>query len=118
MKHVKIVGFPFLLMFLALVVWRCGGGSDGGGGQSGVGEVTQGLITFRGRVDDGLAMSPIANAWCRFIQRDGSQLATATADLNGEFHFETSPALQGWLVCSPAGFPNLALTTFISTVGG
>ena len=32
--------------------------------------------------------------------------------------FETSPALQGWLVCSPAGFPNLALTTFVSTVGG
>jgi hypothetical protein len=49
---------------------------------------------------------------------NGGQLAAATADRNGEFRFDTSPNMQGWLVCTPVGFPNLALTTFVSTEGG
>jgi len=49
---------------------------------------------------------------------NGSQLATATADRNGEFRVETPLNIQGWLVCTPVGMPNLALTTFASTAGG
>jgi hypothetical protein len=62
-------------------------------------------------------MSPIANAECRLTNLHGDQLATVTADGNGEFSFTTTPDIQGWLVCTPVGFPNLALTTFVSTVG-
>ena len=88
------------------------------GGQSGGGNTAQRLVTLQGRVDDGLAMSPIANAQCRFVNLKGEQLATATADSNGVFSLETPLESQGWLVCTPVGLPNLALTTFTSTVGG
>ena len=120
MEHFKVVYFSIFLILLSLLVSRCNGGGDGdsGSGQSGGGEATQRGVTLRGRVDDGLPMSPIADAQCRFIDLNGNQLATATADRNGEFSFETSPDIQGWLVCTPVGFPNLALTTFASTVGG
>ena len=119
-KHFKVVYFSIFLILLSLLVSRCNGGGDGdsGSGQSGGGETTQRGVTLRGRVDDGLPMSPIADAQCRFVNLNGNQLATATADRNGEFSFETSPDIQGWLVCTPVGLPNLALTTFTSTVGG
>jgi hypothetical protein len=112
------VYFSIFLILLSLIVSHCSDGGDGGSGQSGGGEATQNLVTLRGRVDDGLAMSPIANAQCRFMNRNGSQLATATADSNGGFRFETVLDIEGWLVCTPVGMPNLALTTFASTVGG
>jgi hypothetical protein len=119
-KHFKVVYFSIFLILLSLLVSRCNGGGDGdsGSGQSGGGEATQRGVTLRGRVDDGLPMSPIADAQCRFIDLNGNQLATATTDRNGEFSIETSPGIQGWLVCTPVGLPNLALTTFTSTVGG
>ena len=115
MKHFKAVYFPIFLILLSLIVSRCGGGGDEG---SGGGEATQRGMTLRGRVNAGSPTSPIANAQCRFINLNGSQLATATANGNGEFSFETSPDIQGWLVCTPVGLPNLALMTFASTVGG
>jgi len=120
MKHFKVVYLPIFLILLSLIVSHCGGGGDesSGGGQSGVGDATQRLVTFRGRIDDGLGTSPLANAQCRFTNLNGDPLATVTADSNGEFHFDASPHMQGSLVCTPVGFPNLALTTFASTVGG
>jgi hypothetical protein len=120
MNHFKVVYFSIFLILLSLIVSRCSGGDDGGsgGGQSGGGNTAQRLVTLQGRVDDGLAMSPIANARCRFVNLKGEQLATATADSNGVFSLETPLESQGWLVCTPAGLPNLALTTFTSTVGG
>jgi hypothetical protein len=120
MKHFKVVYFLIFLIFLSLIVSQCSSGGDGdsGGEQRGGSNATQMPVTLQGRVDDGLAMSPIANAQCRFMNRNGSQLATATADSNGEFRFEMSPDIQGWLICTPVGFPNLALTTFASTMGG
>jgi hypothetical protein len=105
------------LLCLALIISRCGGGGDGSSGQSGGSNATQSPVVLQGRVDDGLAMSPLANAQCRLMDRNGGQLATATADSNGVFFLATSPGMQGWLVCTPVGFPNLALTTFVSTVG-
>jgi hypothetical protein len=113
-RHFKVGYFAIFLVFLSLIISHCGGGGDEG---SGGGNATQKLVTLQGRVDDGLAMSPIANAQCRFIDRNGNQLATATADSNGVFLLATSPDMQGWLVCTPVGFPNLAVTTFVSTVG-
>ena len=108
MKHFKVVCFSIFLVLLSLIVSHCGGGDDeGSGGQSGGKNTTQRFVTLQGRVDDGSPMSPIANAQCRFVNLNGSQLATATADRNGEFSFETSPDIQGWLVCTPAGLPNL-----------
>src|SRR5206468_3334785 len=85
---------------------------------SGGGDATQRLVTLQGRVDDGLGTSPIAHAQCRFTTLKGDQIATATANSNGVFHFDTLLDSTGWLVCTPGGFPNLALTTFVSTVGG
>src|SRR5207344_212260 len=97
MKHFKMIYFLSLLVFLSLIISRCSGGSDeDSGGQSGGGDATQRLVTFRGRVDDGLGMSPLANAQCRFTNLNGGQLATVTADSHGEFHFDTSPDMQGW----------------------
>ena len=120
MEPLKVVYFPIFLVLLSLIVSRCSGGGEEGsnGGQSGGGEATQNLVTLRGSVNDGLAASPIANAECRFMDLNGSQFATATADRNGEFRVETPLNMQGWLVCTPVGLPNLALTTFASTVGG
>jgi hypothetical protein len=75
------------------------------------------LVTVLGRVDDGTATSPIANAQCRFINRSGSPLATITADGNGEFDLAVPPDVQGFIGCNPPDFPNLTLVTFVSTVG-
>src|SRR5262245_28833004 len=119
MKHLKVVSIPLFLILLTLVLSHCSGGGDGGsaGGPGGGGDTTQRPVTLRGRVEDGLAMSAIANAECRLTNLHGDQLATVTADGNGEFSFTTTPDIQGWLVCTPVGFPNLALTTCVSTVG-
>ena len=119
MKPLKVAWLILFGVLSSLMVSGCSDGGDGGSAPGGGGSSnTQALVTLRGRVDDGLAMSPLADAQCRFMDLNGSQLATATADRNGEFRFDTSPNMQGWLVCTPAGFSNLALTTFASTVGG
>jgi hypothetical protein len=68
-------------------------------------------------VDDGTATSPIANAQCRFVDRNSSLLATVTANGNGEFDLAVPPDVQGFIGCNPPGFPNLTLVTFVSTVG-
>ncbi len=115
MKHFKIVYLSILLTLFSLILSHCGDGDDAG---SGGGDTTQSLVTLQGRVDDGLAMSPIANAQCRFTNLKGHQLATVTADSNGEFRFGAPLESQGWLVCTPEGLSNLGLTTFVSTVGG
>src|SRR5262245_6426174 len=90
LAKVLIVYYPIFLILLSLIVSRCSGGDEDGsnGGQSGGGEATQNLVTLRGSVDDGLGTSPIANAECRFLDLNGSQLATATADRNGDFRVE------------------------------
>src|SRR5882672_12696416 len=82
----------FLCSLLSsLLISGCGGGSDGGksgdGSNSGITppSISTSTAILQGKVDDGLPHSPIANAVCRFIDRNGTQLATATADNNGIF---------------------------------
>ena len=98
----------FFVVFFPLLMSGCSGdGNDN----------DEAPITILGRVDDGTATSPIANAHCRFVTRNRSQLATATADRNGRFRFEVPPDVQGFIGCNPPGFSNLILITFVSTEG-
>ena len=80
-------------------------------------EIDANFVTVQGQVDDGTATSPIANAECRFVNRRGLRLDTATADTSGRFQLQVPPEREGFINCNPPGFPNLILTTFISTVG-
>jgi hypothetical protein len=115
MKPPTRVYGPLFLILLSLFISHChGGGEEDSGG----GDAAPQLVTLQGRVDDGVVMSPIVNAQCRFTSLNGNQVATATADNNGVFSLAAPLDSQGWLVCTPVGFPNLALTTFVSTVGG
>jgi hypothetical protein len=75
------------------------------------------LVTVQGRVDDGTATSPIANARCRFVELHGSQLAATIADANGAFRFDVLPNKQGFIECTPPELPNLVLSAFMSTMG-
>ena len=110
MKLFSTLGVILFGVLVSLTVSGCSeNGNDNGARET--------LVTIRGRVDDGTAASPIANAQCRFVDRNGSLLATATADASGEFHIEAPPEVQGFIGCNPPGFPNLILITFVSTVG-
>lgn len=75
------------------------------------------LVTLMGRVDDGTAASPIANAACQFVLRSAAPLAGTTADRSGTFRLDVPPGVEGFLGCSPPDFPNLVLVTFVSMVG-
>jgi hypothetical protein len=109
----RVYGSLFLLL-LSLFISHCSGGDDE---DSGGDEAPPQRVTLQGRVDDGLALSPIAHAQCHFTNLNGAQLATATADSHGVFSLAAPLDSQGWLVCTPVGLPNLALTAFTSTVG-
>ena len=74
-------------------------------------------VTLQGKVDDGLPHSPIANAVCRFTDRNGTQLATATADTNGVFQLAAPTDVQGFIRCAPPALSNLGLSAFVSTAG-
>src|SRR5437867_2381913 len=85
-------------LFSLLIIFGCGGGSGGGsdGGSSGE-KVPPPSVTLQGKVDDGLPHSPIANAVCRFTDRNGTQLATTTADNNGVFQLAVPLDVHGFL---------------------
>jgi streptogramin lyase len=72
---------------------------------------------LQGKVDDGLPHSPIANAVCRFTDRNGTQLATTTADSNGLFQLAVPLDVDGFLRCAPPALSNLRLSAFVSTAG-
>jgi hypothetical protein len=95
-------------VFVSLIISGCDDNDNG---------TNRAFVTVQGKVDDGTATSPIANARCRFVELHGSQLTTAIADPNGAFRFDVPPNTQGFIECTPPGFPNLALSTFISTLG-
>src|SRR5262245_1815626 len=110
-----------------LLIFGCGGESDSGnGGASGGGSSGENVpppsvpataVTLQGKVDDGLPHSPIANAVCRFTDRNGTQLATTTADTNGLFQLAVPLDVHGFLRCAPPALSNLRLSAFVSTVG-
>jgi len=112
MKRFSVLGVILFGVLVSLTMSGCSGDGDGNG--NGAGKTR---VLIQGKVDDGTVASPIANAQCGFIDRNGSLLATATADANGEFHIEVPPDVQGFIGCNPPGFPNLTLLTFVSTVG-
>jgi hypothetical protein len=97
-----------LVVFPSLIMSGCGGDDNGD---------DRAFVTIQGRADDGIATSPIANAQCRFIERNGNQFAATTADRNGNFRFDILPDMQGFIGCHPPGLSNLVLLTFVSTVG-
>jgi hypothetical protein len=70
MGHIILVYFSTLLTLFSLIFSQCSDGGDGGSSDA----TTQSLVTLQGRVDDGLAMSPIANAQGRkFTDASGCQ---------------------------------------------
>lgn len=111
-----------IVLLLVLVMAGCSGGSGGSGGgtqpppRTGP---TPGSTTVRieGRADDGTLSSPIAHATCRFLDRNGMLLAQTTADVNGAFHLDVAPNVQGFIQCNPPNQRRLQLATFISTLG-
>src|SRR5712691_13179653 len=107
-----------LLGFLS--VFGCSGGGGGGGGGGGTPPPPPPparTVILQGRVDDGLQHSPIANAVCRFSDRNGTQVATANADGNGLFRLEVPLDMQGFVRCAPPALSHLLLSTFVSTAG-
>jgi len=104
-----------LLCSLAGILGLALGSCSGGGGSGGLQRPT--TVTMVGTVDDGTSLSPIGHAICHFVQSDGTQGAEARADGSGVFRIQVSPGLQGFLHCTPPGFLQLVLSTFVSTVG-
>jgi hypothetical protein len=91
--------------------------------KSGTAQVTvqaEGAVTtvrVQGRVDDGLAHSPIANANCSFRDLQGTSLTMATADDSGAFLLFVLPGVPGFIRCTPPALSNLGLSAFASTIG-
>lgn len=106
-----LVGGAFLF---SLMMAGCGGGGGGGSDEPPPPDTT--MVTITGRVDDGSANSPIANARCRYRQEGGIQIPV-TANALGEYRMQTAPGVQGFLSCVPPSLPNLSLVAFISTEG-
>src|SRR5712691_4569593 len=90
-------------LFSLLIIFGCGGGS--GSGNVPPPSVSAKTANLQGKVDDGLPHSPIANAVCRFTDRNGTQLATATADNNGLFQLAVPLDVQGFLRCACRSSP-------------
>ena len=101
---------------VGLALWSCSGGGGSEGEDSG-GLQRPTTVTVVGKVDDGTSQSPIGYAICHFVQSDGTQSAEAIADGSGVFSIQVSPGLQGFLYCTPPGFLQLVLSTFVSTMG-
>lgn len=106
-----LVGGAFLFF---LMMAGCGGGGGGGSDEPPPPDAT--MVTITGRVDDGTANSPIANARCRYRQEGGTQIPVI-ANALGEYRMQTAPGVQGFLSCVPPNLPNLSLVAFVSTEG-
>lgn len=106
-----------LLGFLS--VFGCSGGGGGGGGSTPPQPVIppSQTVTLQGRVDDGLPHSPIANANCRFVDLQGTQVATASADGSGTFQLVVPLNMQGFVRCTPPSLSHLETSAFVSTAG-
>ena len=96
MKHFKVVYFSIFLILLSLIVSQCSVGGDwgSGSGPSVSSEAPQGLGTLRGRVDDGLATSPIANA--RTLEGRGSLPLTEAITASYAVRTPMAGLLSSW----------------------
>lgn len=102
-------------IFLFFMLWGCSGGD--GGNNGGMNPPPATMVAIDGLVHSGTPASPIANAACRFVERDGTQGTQAVADGGGRFRLQALPGLQGFIQCIPPGLGQLLLSTFISTEG-
>src|SRR5207249_2811303 len=83
-RHQALAIFCCSLLSL-LSVFGCGGGGGGGSENGGNTLVLQPqTVTLQGRVDDGLAHSPIANATCRFVDLQARAAALTAALAAGD----------------------------------
>jgi hypothetical protein len=113
------ITFIFFLFGLSLAVTACGTS----GGDDDPPSILSVLI--RGINGDGTETSPIADATCRLVDFNGSAIEnlsqkpiTAITDQNGVFLLQDVPLnVEGFIECTPPGFPRLALSTFVSTMG-
>lgn len=120
MQTVRALFMVIVGVWCACTMTGCGSSGNGEGNTAGNGvgpNTNEALVTVRGTVDDGTATSPIASAACYFVDSRGTLLAETTAERNGTFHIEIPPEVEGFMGCSPPGFPKLTLATFVSTVG-
>jgi hypothetical protein len=106
--------FIGLFFSVALVLVGCGGG---GGGESVEQLPSEQNVTISGKVDDGTENSPIANAFCRFVDTNNKVHALVASNENGEYSIVVPPGLAGHVRCSPADLPFLAIYTLSSTEG-
>src|SRR5215510_7974202 len=118
MRSKLMIRYRALSIFLCsllslLVIFGCGSGS----GNVLPPSVSVSTATLQGKVDDGLPHSPLASAVCRFTDRNGTPLATTTADNNGIFRLAVPLNVHGFLRCAPPALPNLGLSAFVSTAG-
>ncbi|RMF93673.1 MAG: hypothetical protein D6736_01345 [Nitrospinota bacterium] len=91
-------------------------GEDGDGG----GDPGEAEGEVSGEADDGTPTSPIANAICRFLDTRGRLRGQTTADAKGRYSMrvkldEDGKNIVGHVECHPPDFPNLIISTFIST---
>lgn len=120
MQHQIRIHSPIMTMLhgslvLLLGLAGCGGGSSSGGGTTPPASTAQ--VRIEGVVDDGLANSPLANAPCQFVDLNGREQATTTANASGQYSLPVTVGLTGVVACHPVGLTTLQLTTLVSTVG-
>lgn len=120
LKQITSKSFGELSLFMVIAfafVFSMSGCGGGGGGGDGSSSNPAENVTISGKIDDGTANSPIRNAACRFVDQNGAQRATTTANANGEYSIVVPTNVDGNIICRPSGLQNLGLFTFSSTLG-
>ena len=107
-----MTGILFIFSFVG-----CGGGGGGDQQSTGNQQPTEQNVTISGKVDDGTVNSPIANAFCRFVDTGNNVHAIVVSNENGEYSIVVPPELDGYIRCSPFDLSNLTTYTFSSTKG-
>jgi hypothetical protein len=107
MKYSSRLSYMLRIVVLLLILSGCQGDGDESNNAT--------LITLRGQVESGTAAVP--GATCQLVNRMGNLLGRAIADGTGTFQLLVAPDIEGFIGCNPSGFPNLILSTFVSTVG-
>jgi hypothetical protein len=74
-------------------------------------------VTITGKVDDGMANSPIPNARCRFVDGNSIRGTTGISNQNGEFSIVVPPNVEGQINCHPENLKYLKIYTYSSTMG-
>lgn len=76
-----------------------------------------GQVVIQGVADDGADNSPLAHAICRVVNLRGQELVRSIADPDGRYRLPVNLGVRGVLACGLSDFPDLTLSTFITTQG-